>query len=430
MTTHSDSTEVSGQLKLLGWQRNTTGEISIAPMIIEPVTNNSLSKKLSDFKSALFTGKLSWRGQAGQQWYIYFYLGRILYASGGNHGVRRWLRSLSIHCFAADTYQPDSFGRLTDISPLNEYEILTSWEYFLLVNWVRNNRISRQNAITLIQAVITEVIFEINQSINSTCEVMAAEQLNPQLALFDTEHIWADGMRAWQSWQAAQLSTISPDQSPIISQPEMIQQDFTGSNYAALATLLDGKRSLREIAAQTRRSVLEVSSSLLPYIQKGGISLVNIPDFVSPAEQYFSDFHQSSIFFQEMLPLIACIDSQLICHQMKEILGGAGFQFLGITDATKAVSTVVAKKPVLIFLDSAMPGINGYEICNYIHKMPRFQQIPIVMLAAHDGMVERMRAKMAGATDVMAKNPTASANAAIDPQAVLQLVQKYTHQLN
>ncbi len=260
-------------------------------MIIEPVTNNSLSQKLSDLKSTLFTGKLSLRGHAGQQWHIHFYLGRILYASGGNHGVRRWLRSLSIYCFAADIYKPDSFDRLTDISPLNEYEILTSWEYFLLINWVRNKKISRQNAITLIQAVIVEVIFDINQSINSTCEVIAEEQLSPQLALFDTGHIYADGLRAWQSWQAAQLSAISPDQSPVISQPEIVRLDFTSTNYAALTVLLDGKRSLREIAAQTRRSVLEISVSLAPYIQKGGVSLVNIPDFVSPAEQYFRVGH-------------------------------------------------------------------------------------------------------------------------------------------
>jgi two-component system, chemotaxis family, response regulator PixG len=64
-------------------------------MIVESATNNSLAQKLSDFKSKLFTGKLSIQGQAGQQWYLYFYLGRVLYASGGTHGVRR---SMNMKC--------------------------------------------------------------------------------------------------------------------------------------------------------------------------------------------------------------------------------------------------------------------------------------------------------------------------------------------
>jgi two-component system, chemotaxis family, response regulator PixG len=261
-------------------------------MITEPLAHNALFQKLSYFKSILFSGKISVRGQAGQQWYIYFYLGRILYASGGSHGVRRWLRSLSIHCFANDSYQPDTFGRLTDISPLNKYEILTSWEYFLLANWIKDGTISRQSTINLIQAIITEVIFDINQAIDFTCEVVTEEQINPQLALFDINQSDVDGRQSWQGWQAAQLSTIYPDQSPIIIQPEMFQQDISGAAHATLTMLLDGKRSLREIAAQTRRSVLEVSASLLPYIKKGSVGLVDIPDFVSPAEQYFSDFHR------------------------------------------------------------------------------------------------------------------------------------------
>jgi two-component system, chemotaxis family, response regulator PixG len=263
-------------------------------MITEPVANKALFQKLSYFKSILFTGKISVRGQVGQQWYLHFYLGRILYASGGSHGVRRWLRSLSIHCFANDSYQPDTFGRLTDISPLNEYEILTSWEYFLLANWIKDCKISRQSTINLIQAIIAEVMFDINQAIDFTCEVVTEEQINPQLALFDVNQIDIDGKQAWQDWQVAQLATISPNQSPTIIQPQIFQQDISEAAYSTLATLLDGKRSLREIAAQTRRSVLEISTSLLPYIKEGSVGVVNIPDFVSPTEQYFKDFHQQS----------------------------------------------------------------------------------------------------------------------------------------
>jgi two-component system, chemotaxis family, response regulator PixG len=387
-------------------------------MIVESATNNSLAQKLSDFKSKLFTGKLSIQGQAGQQWYLYFYLGRVLYASGGTHGVRRWLRSLSIHCFANDAYQPDAFGRLTDISPLNEYEMLTSWEYFLLANWVENQTISREKVICLIQAIITEVIFDINQALNFTCEVVTEEQLHPQLALFDVEQICADGFQHWQRWQQAKLVNVFPDQSPVMVKPEMVQAEISGAAYATLEILLDGKRSLREISAQTRRSVLEVSTSLLPFIVKGGVSLVNIPDFVSPVEQYFNDFNEASAFFQEVLPLIAYIDdSETSCKRMADIFINAGFQFVSVSDSSKAVSTIVAKKPALIMVNSVMAGLNGYEICSYVRKTPRFQQTPIIMITANDGIVERMRSKMVGASDLVSKP--------INQNAILQLAHKY-----
>jgi two-component system, chemotaxis family, response regulator PixG len=371
-------------------------------MITESITDNFLSQELSNLKSQLFTGKLSIKGREGQQWYMYFYLGRVLYASGGKHEVRRWLRNLSIHCFATETYQPDTFARLTDISPLNEYEIMMSWEYFLLVSWIKNQKISRQNTVNFIQASITEVIFDIIQAIDFTCEVVKKEQLNPQLALFDIDQVYADVMQDWKSWQTSQLATISPDHSPVMLKPEVLQATIDPAAYDAFEVFLDGKRSLREIAAQRRRSVQEVSTSLLPYMKRGEMGLVKIPDFVSPAEQYLSDFHLSNNFFQEILPLVACIDnSETVCDRMANIFVGAGFQFVGINDSAKAVSTIVTINPALIFLDLVISSSNGYEICSEIRKIPRFQQTPIVILAANDGMVERMRAKMAGASDLI-----------------------------
>lgn len=47
-----------------------------------------------------------------------------------------------------------------------------SWEYFLLVNWTKSQKISRQSTVNFIQASIAEVIFDIFQAVNFTCEVV------------------------------------------------------------------------------------------------------------------------------------------------------------------------------------------------------------------------------------------------------------------
>jgi two-component system, chemotaxis family, response regulator PixG len=70
-------------------------------------------------------------------------------------------------------------------------------------------------------------------------------------------------------------------------------------------------------------------------------------------------------------------------------------------------------------------GSIGYEICSGIRKIQRFQQTPIVILAANDGMVERMRAKVAGASDLITKSIASNSSVSIDQDLILQIARKY-----
>jgi chemotaxis family two-component system response regulator PixG len=71
----------------------------------------------------------------------------------------------------------------------------------------------------------------------------------------------------------------------------------------------------------------------------------------------------------------------------------------------------------LIFLDLVMPNTNGYELCSFLRKSSTFENTPIVILTGHDGVVDRVRAMMAGSSDFMSKPPEAD--------KVLQVVRKY-----
>ena len=63
-----------------------------------------------------------------------------------------------------------------------------------------------------------------------------------------------------------------------------------------------------------------------------------------------------------------------------------------------------------------MPVANGYEICKQIRRVQAFQKTPIVVLTDTSSLMDRMRAKAAGATDFMAKP--------IDPAKVLAMVKR------
>ncbi len=50
-----------------------------------------------------------------------------------------------------------------------------------------------------------------------------------------------------------------------------------------------------------------------------------------------------------------------------------------------------------------MPDLDGYEICAMLRRSTMFRQIPIVMLTGKDGFIDRVKARMVGATDYLTK---------------------------
>ncbi|MEM8831183.1 MAG: response regulator [Cyanobacteria bacterium P01_G01_bin.19] len=102
--------------------------------------------------------------------------------------------------------------------------------------------------------------------------------------------------------------------------------------------------------------------------------------------------------------LIVCIDdSKTVQKQVKMTLQAAGYQVLGILDPTMALKDLSQHQPSVIFMDINMPNINGYDLCALLRKSQRFKDIPIVMLTGRDGMIDRVRAKIAGANDYLTK---------------------------
>jgi twitching motility two-component system response regulator PilG len=50
-----------------------------------------------------------------------------------------------------------------------------------------------------------------------------------------------------------------------------------------------------------------------------------------------------------------------------------------------------------------MPHLEGYELCGMLRQSTAFRQTPIIMLTGKDGFIDRVRARMVGATDYLTK---------------------------
>jgi two-component system, chemotaxis family, response regulator PixG len=280
-----------------------------------------------------------------------------------------------------------------------------------LVNWAKQSRITRTALVKHIQSTIIEVLFDLIQADKVSWEVVDRTELSPQLTLIDLDRAFAIASQQQQQWVEANLSDILPDRGIEIVAAEEFRQLVNRAAYPSLKRVLDGKHSIREIAIKTRKSPLSIGTSFLAHIKSGHLQTVDLTDFEDPVIAHNRQRKADP-------PLIACIDdSPFVCDRLEQIFRGEGYNFMGILDSTRAIPLAISKKPQLIFLDLVMPNTNGYEICSRLRKVKAFQHTPIVILTGNDGVIDRVRAKVVGATDFLTKP--------IQSELVLEIAKKY-----
>ncbi|MBF2056442.1 MAG: response regulator [Cyanobacterium sp. T60_A2020_053] len=367
-----------------------------------------------NLKQPRFSGQLLLTGPRSK-WVFYLYLGRLVYATGGNHPIRRWRRNLVANIPQIPSHM-SSIQSEIDRLPLDERN--NCWEYELLCFWVEQQKVSLEQAARMIRQNIIEVLFDVTQAMQVTCELKSERQLpfSTRLVLIDAEQVIQEAQKSWHSWQSAKIADRSPDMAPVITQPEELEQQTNPQIYQTLSQLLDGQQTLRDLSVRMKRDVLTVTRSLLPYVQRGLVKLVEIPDLEAPKLPIGNDLDEETS--ANLKITIACVDdSPLICQTMEKIITTAGYSFIGINDALRAIAILLAKKPDLIFLDLIMPNANGYEICSQLRKLTFFKHTPIVILTGNDGLVDRVRAKMVGSSDFIGKP--------VDTALVLDTIRKH-----
>ena len=88
---------------------------------------------------------------------------------------------------------------------------------------------------------------------------------------------------------------------------------------------------------------------------------------------------------------------------MQKIVEDLGYKYNNIQDPLQALPILLELKPQLIFLDLVMPFANGYEVCAQIRRISAFEQTPIVIVTNNDGIADRFRAKVVGASGFLGK---------------------------
>lgn len=139
----------------------------------------------------------------------------------------------------------------------------------------------------------------------------------------------------------------------------------------------------------------------------------NPPVSSEPQEEKEQTFRQT---------ILVVDDSPTIQKIVAITLERNGYQVVTASNATQALAKLNEVLPNLIFLDINLPHMDGYQVCKIIKANDLTKDIPVVMLSGKDGFFDKVRGRLAGATDYITKP--------FEPSTLIRAVEKYSEQDN
>jgi twitching motility two-component system response regulator PilG len=103
------------------------------------------------------------------------------------------------------------------------------------------------------------------------------------------------------------------------------------------------------------------------------------------------------------LKIMVIDDSSTIRRSAEIFLGQAGYLVVTAEDGFDALAKINDHQPALILCDILMPRLDGYQTCALIKKSAKFHATPVLMLSSKDGLFDRARGAMVGASAYLTK---------------------------
>ncbi|WP_222427085.1 response regulator, partial [Hyella patelloides] len=351
-----------------------------------------------------FSGKIALLSPSKNQWQFYFFEGKLTWIDGGVHSNRIWLRHI-IKYFSEINIDTMKF------SPEEKYQC---HQYQIIKTILQKKLIDREQAQKMIasrtQEIFCDIFYEENQRklaikiIPMTPQQLLAAGFEPSLVITNIKELLQESQQSYVSFIQQGGVSFSFNYAPFITNKEALKHEVPPHIYENFVQYFNGQNTIKNVAFKLDKDLTKLALSIIPYLKTNTIKLGQIEDLPSyvTVDKYFSNSHPTQVAVKKTA--IACIDdSPLICKMMNTIVNKAGHQFIGINEPLQAIPQLIRAKPTLIFVDLAMPVINGYELCNQIKKISQLKETPVVMLTGRDFMAERVKAKVMGISDFIGK---------------------------
>lgn len=101
---------------------------------------------------------------------------------------------------------------------------------------------------------------------------------------------------------------------------------------------------------------------------------------------------------------VLVVDGNITVRNLVTItLQRQGFEVVQAADGMEALERLKQAIPDLVLIDVNMPHLDGYQLCRTIRAQKETNHIPVLMLSDSDGFFDRVKGRIAGATDYITK---------------------------
>lgn len=108
-----------------------------------------------------------------------------------------------------------------------------------------------------------------------------------------------------------------------------------------------------------------------------------------------------------MNPLIVIIDDSICTRKILEVtLRRAGYEARSFPDGFAAIQWLNSPEghiPALIFVDLVLPKMDGHTLLRRLKARPELSHTVLVMLSGRTGVVDRLKGRLAGASEYLTK---------------------------
>jgi two-component system, chemotaxis family, response regulator PixG len=345
-----------------------------------------------------YSGLLSFKAPQVPPWFLVFQLGRLIWATGGEHRVRRWHRLLGsdLHGVATQALSIPSITRTGD-DPI--------WEYKVLGELVQHQGLDRAVVGTIARSALLEILFDMTQfpkalEITETPGPLIEAPIK-WMAVNELLDSW---QQSWEDWQQAGLTNYSLNLAPVLNEGEQLQTLVSPQTYQNLHHLIRGRLSVRELALRLKQPELTLAKTLVTYENQGLISFRAILDGRDPRHR-----HLTTVPNNHASPLVVCIDhSPYSSLCLGHMMVAQGYRYEAIEEPEQAIARILEVQPHCIFLAWMLPTGNAQDLCSQLRRLRMFRETPIIVLLENESIVDRIRIKLAGATAVLSKPVKAS----------------------
>ncbi|MBE9241984.1 response regulator [Synechocystis salina] len=338
-------------------------------------------------------------------WFLFFVDGKLVYAADQDCGQLLRLQDYLRHHGIA--------------IPLGEMELESLAlnhipEYACLWQLLSKNILTPVQAHRIVLGMVQEVLFDVLSLRQGNFVFALGSALEPALTSFPVTPLLAQAGQQIQAWKQLYLRIQSPDQPVAIAKDPALANKIPAKFAQHFRSWTDGAIPLRQISRYLQKNLPAIAHGLYPYIESGAIEIFPAHESHAGADPAWETLTDHTIH------KVVCLDDDYAIGKQIELFltsQNPNCEVVVLQDPLQAMTTLLTLQPDLILCDITMPHLDGYEICRMIRHSQRLRTTPIIMLTGKEAYLDRLLARMAGATDYLTKPFT--------QQELISLVESY-----